>query len=140
MARKYQGPWRVERIGTKDYPGLSVHDGMSAGSIRMEGAAALWAITATVLKFDWGFLSKSWGDPEMTEDEFRSFIHNLMQQRGEFGRLVCVLADVERRSHANKVWWQTKTQRRRMIAQLQRCIDALQEEESAWRGNPTSRK
>jgi hypothetical protein len=129
--RKYQGPWRVNRTETKDYPGLFVHDSISSGSIRLEGAAAIWAITADVFEFDWEFLGRNWGKPKMTEDEFRSFLHCLMQQRGEFGRLVLVLADVERRSTWNRAWWETKSQRNRMIKQLQRCIDALVEEEGA---------
>lgn len=129
MNRKYQGPWRVERTETKDYPGLFVHDGVSAGSIRMEGAAAIWAMVADVFEFDWEFLSRNWGTPGMTENDFRTFLYCLMNQRGEFGRLVCVLADVERREPSTRPWWQVQTQRRRMIAQLQRCLAALQEED-----------
>lgn len=131
--RKYQGPWREERATTKDYPGLYVSDGVSSGSIRIDGGPSLWAMTADVIELDWEFLKSNWGDgnPGMTERDFGLFLHHLFQQRGEFGRLVCVLADVERRDRYPRPWWATKTQRRRMIKQLQRCIDALQEEEAA---------
>lgn len=132
---KYQGVWRTPAAESVDYPGLYVHDGRVSGSITTGcSRLPLWCFIWTALVEGWPFVEHSWGPGKYGWDADRlgSFLSNLLEQRGEFARLLCVLADAERRDHGpNKgAWWQTKTQRRRVIAQLKRCLAALEAEDS----------
>ena len=60
----------------------------------------------------------------MTSD----FLYHLMQPRGEFGRLVLLLAEMNRRSEADEATWLLNAEsREQMKAQLQRCLNALED-------------
>ncbi len=138
--RRFQGPWRVdapEPPGTEDYPGLVVCEGHRRGSIRTKERGLelwCWAYDAIVNGFD---SAEADYDTGTTADEFARLVANLLNQRGEFGRLVCVLADVERwevdmeEDHDQFVaWWQDRGQRARVRAALLECVAALDEEET----------
>lgn len=80
-----------------------------------------WQEVAT----SWDYAEKDYG---LTAGSFAGFLADLLEQRGEFGRLLCILADVNRRDRGRwrKPWWETKTQRRRVIKQLRACLDGLE--------------
>lgn len=51
------------------------------------------------------------------------FLSCLFDQRGEFARLILLLADAERcERHSGKWWWETKRHRKRIADQLRRCL------------------
>jgi hypothetical protein len=132
-ATTHLGPWRDPAEESHLYPGLCLHDGRVSGSITV-GCSRLPL---------WCFIGMPWEDVvdgwdyiegpgyEWTEDKHTAFLHDLMEQRGEFGRLLLVLADAERcervRGSWNKAWWETKKHRKRVREQLVRCIEALDE-------------
>jgi len=128
--------WREPYEETADiYPGLCVHDGRVTGSITLgRSRLPLWAIIGTAVREGWRGVESEWGTagggvPEATgvdwgEDELVDFLYHLLEARGEFGRLLCVLADVDRRERG-KPWHEVKKYRAAVIAQLRRCIDVL---------------
>lgn len=128
--RKYEaGGVRVESAETEDYPGLVVCDGRVTGSITDgHSRLPLWAYMYTLAQSGWDDVADDWPPHELDADKLGRFLHNLLDHRGEFARLICVMADVERRSNWHRPWWKTKTQRTRMIKQLERCLDVLREE------------
>lgn len=138
---KYEGPWRVPDEESVDlYPGLTVHDGRVSGSITVgQSRLPLWAFSGWMLENGWDEVIKGWPyiegpGYEWTAEKMSEFIHYLTEMRGEFGRLLLVLADAERleekRNSFGKAWWQTKKHRKRVRAQLVRCIEALDSEET----------
>jgi len=50
------------------------------------------------------------------------FLYDLLEARGEFARLLLVIADAERRERVSTPWWETKLHRKRIAAQLRRCL------------------
>lgn len=129
------GPWREPDEETLDlYPGLVVHDGRVSGSITF-GPTRLpvWAISHTAIHHGWEEVEAGWSpsDYGWDQDRFSAFIYDILELRGEFARLILVLADAERCDRARGSWtarwWNTKRHRRRVTAQLKRCITALEE-------------
>lgn len=127
------GPWREPRAETEDYPGLVVHDGRGSGSITVGGSRLpLWAFACVAIRDGWAEAEAGW-EPEanygFTADKFGIFIGRLLDQRGEFARLICILADVERReeSHRRRAWWEIDRQRHRVTRQLRRCLQVLEQ-------------
>jgi hypothetical protein len=147
--------WREPAEATRDYPGLEVHDGVVTGSVRCGGRLPLWAFAGVVARCGWGEVQAGW-DPEQygwTPDKHDEFLYYLLEQRGEFGRLLCVLADVERQEserwdadtdeHFAEVhpgetvcdcgrpfpppWYEQPDLRLRVVDQLRRCLTALGE-------------
>lgn len=134
--------WRNPSAETEDYPGLVVHDGRVTGSITVgRSRLPLWAICSTAIKGSWN-TERTWNDDVesgwepsrygFTEDDFAHFIYCLLEMRGEFGRLLLMLADAERRERAHdrlkddRGWWEMPTVQRRILAQLRRCTEALE--------------
>lgn len=125
--------WRdpaEESVGL--YPGLVVHDGRVSGSITVSRSRLpLWAFVGWLPELGWSEVVKSWDyiekDYHWTAEKMSEFLHSLLEQRGEFGRLLLVLADAERRESGHgRVWWEKKTDRKRIAAQLRRCLAALE--------------
>jgi hypothetical protein len=142
--RRFQGPWRVDAPvppGTEDYPGLVVCEGYRRGSIRTKDRGLeLWCwVYELITQADWDGVNRDY-EPGIDPDEFARFLVNLLNQRGEFGRLVCVLADVERdddervgkvgRGVDRRPWWEVPDQRARVRHVLLECVAALDEEEA----------
>ncbi len=141
--------WREpaeETIGL--YPGLVMHDGRVNGSITVgRSRLPLWAICATAISGSWQEVEEDWPtvkDYGFGEEDFVEFIYCLMEMRGEFGRLLLVLADAERRWRAHdhlrddRAWWEMPTVRTRILKQLRRCVASLEAVEprkpySHWR-------
>lgn len=117
--------------GSHLYPGLCLHDGRVSGSITAGcSRLPLWAISSTAIHRSWKEVEAGWA-PTITQDEFAQFVRFLLWQRGEFGRLLLVLADAERceqsRAQWGRPWWTTKKHRKRVSDQLRRCLSALDE-------------
>lgn len=124
----HHGPWRrpaEESAGL--YPGLVVHDARVSGSITA-GASRLplWCITPTAIHSGWDDVEAGWSPTATcgyTAVDLAQFLHDLLGLRGEFGRLLLVLADAER---CKAKWWRTKRHRKRVGDQLHRCLDVLE--------------
>ncbi len=129
--------WRTPSEESTDlYPGLVVSDGRVSGSITAgRSRLPLWALVADMVHTGWPAVESDfspssrydWGPKEMS-----AFLYNLLEARGEFGRLLLVLADVKRLDDAaaehdgfDIVWWANDVTRDRVIDQLRRCLDVL---------------
>lgn len=135
---KFDGVWRQPAAESHDYPGLCVHDGRVTGSITTGcSRLPLWCFITTALGGEgWQAVEDNWGPGKhygWDAGRVGMFLYYLLEQRGEFGRLLCVLADVERRSQRSRhdeaqipVWWRIKTNRRRVLAVLKRCVALLE--------------
>ncbi len=129
------GVWREpNEESTGIYPGLVVCDDRVSGSITVgRSRLPVWAFIGEVIRH--GYDSAEDYDAEderhgsFSRDDAAAFISHLMEQRGEFGRLILLLADVERReAHGRGVpWWETKRNRKRMAAQLRRCLALVED-------------
>ena len=124
---KYEGIWRYPAIQTNGFPKLMVADNFVTGSINVRNTRLpLWAIVTTAIIEGWDAVERGW-DPEKhygyTKEDLAHFLYYLLEQRGEFGRLLLLLAKVEA-SRAD-FWWENPYYRRRVITQLQNCIDTL---------------
>lgn len=130
-----EGPWRTPAEESDDlYPGLSVCDNRVTGSIVVGGTRLpLWAFAYASIVEGWESVDSDYDIAEcgLTDKEFGGFLSNLMEARGEFGRLLLVLADAERcdvaSGRVDTVWWRTKRQRGRVAEQLRRCLAVLEE-------------
>jgi hypothetical protein len=125
--------YRRPAEATEDYPGLHIHDSTVTGSIRCGGRLPLWAIITTAIHHDWDQVEEGWAPTECygyTADDLASFLYDLLEQRGEFGRLLCVLADVERHTRTDAIdyvpWWKRDDLRERMVSQLRACLDMIE--------------
>jgi hypothetical protein len=128
---------------TEDYPRMFVCDGRVSGSITLgRTRLPLWAINAELVHNGWESAAREYypaaDDPAReyypTEQETSDFLYHLLEQRGEFGRLLCVLADEDRRDLARRQghdrWWMQMPRRRaRVRAALQVCIDEIDAQE-----------
>ena len=126
-------PWREpSEESTNLYPGLVVHDGRVSGSITIgRTRLPVWAIISTAIRDDWPAVTAEYDPPsEFTEQHLADFLYWLMEQRGEFARLLLTLADVERGELERDCgeltcWWDHEPSRSCVIDQLQRCLKAL---------------
>lgn len=131
------GVWREPAAHDSDlYPGLVVWDARCSGSITLgETRLPIWAP-----RLDWSEIDDYFpdaGDParekyESAAADALEFLYFLREQRGEFARLLLVLADAERREARRSVnagaWWETKRHRKRVADQLRRCLACLEDE------------
>lgn len=151
--------WREPAEETEGYPNLVVHDGRVTGQITIgPSRLPVSAILSTAVAEDWDSVEEGWsptGDYGFTEDDLLGFLHDLLQARGEFGRLLLALADAERvtdeREHAvldayadadgmilvktwppgpdtvelPAPWWEVPELRRPVVEALTRCLAAL---------------
>ena len=92
--------WRHPDKETIDiYPGLTVHDGRCSGSITAgQSRLPLWAFCWPAIVHGWEEAESGWtpSDYGMDAESFAWFVSDLLEARGEFARLLCVLADAER--------------------------------------------
>ena len=135
------GPWRQPDEESVDlYPGLVVHDGRVSGSITVgQSRLPLWAIIGTAIRETWESVESNWSPTEaygFTAHDLAAFLYDLMELRGEFGRLLLVLANAERQEMIAEqedesllvadAWWDVPAQRQPVIDQLRRCLLALE--------------
>lgn len=130
-------PWRHPAEESHLYPGLCLSDDRVTGSITVGcSRLPLWAFVSWLAddNLGWEEVVNSWDYIETeygwTADKMGDFLHDLMEQRGEFGRLLLILADAERcerRSPRREAWWDTKKHRKRVADQLRRCLAVLED-------------
>ena len=123
--KKYQGVWRRKGTQTNGFPKLMVDDDVVTGSINVRNTRLpLWAIITTAINEGWEQVERGWA-PEKhynySKQDLGHFLYCLLEQRGEFGRLLLLLAKVERL----ECWWESTNARRQVAKQLQDCLDAL---------------
>jgi len=111
------------------YPGLTVCDGRVSGSI-IAGLTRLplWAFIGTVVEESWAEANESYEveSTGLTKRELSDFLYNLLEMRGEFGRLILLMAEAYR--VGTDYWYEEPSLRERMQQQLQRCLETLQNE------------
>jgi hypothetical protein len=64
-----------------------------------ESRVPLWCITGELINGEgWSGVEDGWNLSELgwTSNDFANFLYNLLEMRGEFGRLVAMLANAER--------------------------------------------
>lgn len=122
-------PWRRPAEETLNlYPGLVVCDDRQTGSITVDRSRLpLWAFAG----WDWDDVIAGWDYIETeygwTHAKHSHFLYCLLNLRGEFARLLLVLADAERCDAGRMTrWWMTKRHRKRVGDQLRRCLAALE--------------
>jgi hypothetical protein len=151
-------PWRDPDVESIDlYPGLVVHDGRVSGSITVgRTRLPLWSIIHTAIG-NWDEVEEGWspGEYGWTDEKMAHFLYYLLEQRGEFGRLLLVLANAERQEQEREQaildahveatgetvinvspwdpdalqtpppWWDDPELSAPVVAQLERCLEAL---------------
>lgn len=123
--KKHHGPWRWPDEETLDlFPGLVVHDGRVSGSITLgRSRLPIWAPQFKMVN------AEEYGAPPELVEKSELFFRCLIEARGEFARLLLVLADAERCEWARggvQSWWQTQRHRKRVSDQLKLCLQALE--------------
>lgn len=116
------------------YPGLVVSDGeysracasITIGPTRIP----IWASIGGVIRRGWSYAEEDYGPVNMSADQAAQFFYNLLNQRGEFGRLILLLADVERCSTMRWDWTETRKHTDRLADQLERCLKLLRPDAS----------
>jgi hypothetical protein len=152
-------PWRHPSETSGLYPKLSVSDNMVSGSIVLAGGRLpLWALVGTAIYHDWTTVEKGWLPTEhygFEPDDLATFLTNLLEARGEFGRLLLTLANAERLEneqvdqaiqeqapdepvvqialgdeddgvHLPGAWWQDPDLKAPVLDQLRRCVAVLE--------------
>ena len=118
---------------TEDYPGFVVHDDRVTGSITLGPTRMpLWAPISTMIQAGYDAAIECWPSlpAEGSPEAIGSFLEDLFQQRKEFGRLLCVLADVERQERVTrdtdiKPWYGHPEHVKRVRTALQNCLQHL---------------
>ena len=131
------GPWRDPDEESVDlYPGLVVCDNRVTGSITVgRSRLPLWAFARSAIANGWDEADDSYDLTEQgyTARDLAGFVGHLVEMRGEWARLLLVLADAERcdyrGSYRRPAWWQTKRHRKRVGDQLRRCLATLESEQ-----------
>lgn len=131
--RPADGVWRNPAEETTDYPGLWVHDGRVTGSITIgKSRLPLWAIIGTVVRNGWDTVEATYepDEDDLTADDLANFLYNLLEARGEFARLLCAIANAQRRDNDGLAddqppWWSTAAAQPVADA-LHRCIATLE--------------
>lgn len=143
-------PWADPRRRSEDYPGLVVHDSRVSGSITFtDSRLPLWAVLPDMVQagfpailHNWDYLTEEYG---WDAGRLAAFLVDLLEMRGEFGRLLLVLADMERLDSEREQrameatpdggtlphtepWWEHQELRERVQAALHACLNALQPE------------
>jgi hypothetical protein len=119
------------------YPGLVVSDGRVSGSITLgRSRLPVWCFTPDFPSWD-EYLSdqEKPGSPHygVSKDDLAGFVRNLLEMRGEFARLLLMVADAERQENEDEdsafgpPWWEIPELRQRISDQLRRCLAALEE-------------
>lgn len=141
-------PWREPAEESIDlYPGLVVSDDRVTGSITIgPSRLPLWAIIHTAINGDWEDVERGWAPTEhygYKGEDLCRFLHDLLDQRGEFGRLLLLLANAERVEEERfdalcdatpdgetvpwrPGWWGQPDLSGPVLEQLKRCVEVLE--------------
>jgi len=132
--KQYQAIWREPPVETYGFPKLSLNDNRVTGSITVrETRLPLWAIISTAINEGWDGVKHGWdieGHYGYKKEDLAHFLYCLLEQRGEFGRLLMLLAREESRETVDMAWWENPKAKARVVKQLQRCLDTLNEIEN----------
>ena len=115
------------------YPGLVVDDARVSGAITVGSSRLpLSAFIGTLIEEGWQEVTAEDGWPQVeqygwTQKQMSDFLYNVLQARGEFGRLLLVLAEAHRvaEERDKPQWWQHEDLRRNIRGQLQQCLVLL---------------
>lgn len=140
--RDPRGIWREPpEESTGLYPGLVVHDGRVSGSLTIgPSRLPLWALIGDLVAGGFAAVEDAYEPSRygFDQEQLAAFLYHLLDVRGEFARLLLVLADAERtesrRGPMGKPWWEVKSRRAAVRAQLVSCLEALEEVEVAESG------
>lgn len=139
----HRGVWRdpgEETQGLYSGADLVVHDGRQSGSITLgRSRLPIWSLVGSMEFAEWD--DYQWDDDAppgsphhgVTQLQLQHFYYYLSEMRGEFARLLLVLADVERLdarrvdSGDDTPWWEHEQSCARVRAQLRRCLATLPE-------------
>lgn len=129
-ANKHIGVWRQPPAQTNGFPKLMVNDDVVTGSINVRNTRLpLWAIISTAIAQGWDQVENAWSPAERygyTKEDLSHFLYCLLEQRGEFGRLLLLLAKAEASDRGDfGCWWDSPHYRKKVMAQLKRCIGCL---------------
>lgn len=110
------------------YPGLWVWDKRCYGAITIgESRLPLYMFFTGCDPDEWAY---AYDDDAEALRSAQHAVRTILDQRGEFARLLLVLADVERRaSRRTWTWWERPKYRAEVAKQLRRCLEALEAEE-----------
>jgi hypothetical protein len=110
------------------YPGLTVCDDRVTGSINAgRTRLPLWAFIGTVVEESWVEANKNFEveSTGLSKRDLSDFLYNLLEMRGEFGRLLLLMAEAYRVGADE--WHDDPVLCRRMQEQLQQCLKALED-------------
>lgn len=141
MSEEYRPlTWRETEVESNDiYPGLTVYESRVGGSITAGPTRLpLWCLIADLVDGGIKEVERSYDLKRtgLTGDDLSGFLYHLLEQRGEFGRLLCVLADVERLADERyqksntpgetTPWWNDAESVDRVKEQLRLCLQRLE--------------
>lgn len=152
MAERH-GPWqRPGYRGDDIYPPFACDDGMRAGGVNIGNTRQLvHDLLWSVVGGGWERAVSDYGEQCCTADDYARFLHDLLDVRGEFGRLLLTFAAAEKAEadkdeaavskhfaevHPNeevcdcetgvyRSWWEDPELSEPVVAQLRRCLDVL---------------
>jgi hypothetical protein len=120
----------IDRPAVRDkrgehYPGLVVMDGRVSSSITLgQSRLPIWCIPHRGFNIEWHT-----GSPTaygVSDDDLARFVFRLLEARGNWGRLLCIIADEERASeHVPFLYCVSPRAKKRLRAALQACIEEL---------------
>jgi len=123
--------WRKPAAQTNGFPKLMVADDVVTGSINVRNTRLpLWAIISTAIRQGWDAVESGWSPEERygyTKEDLAHFLYCLLEQRGEFGRLLLLLAKAESSESESdfSCWWENTYYRKRVRTQLRNCLKTL---------------
>jgi hypothetical protein len=119
---------------TEDYPGLIVHDGRVHGAITTgHSRLPLFSVLPVAVFSGFPAVLESYESCACGPEELSRFTNHLFEQRYNFARLLCVLADVERADH----WWEYKPEH---VSRVRAALHACLEELDRLKGKPLGKR
>lgn len=135
---EFEGVWRTPGEESLDlYPGVVVHDDRVTGSITIgQSRLALWAVVGDLVRGGYSSVKEGYEPLEeseggLGEEGLAGFLYDLLEVRGEFARLLLILADEERREREadsigdEEAWFNKADSRARVREGLLSCLKVL---------------
>lgn len=115
----------TESAPTEDYPGLFVWNARCSGQATIgQSRLPLYGVLPGALLWGWGDAQSKY--PHLgAGGPFADFLERLLEARGEFARLLCVLADVERQTEGITDWRDDSNAVNRVRTHLLCCLRDL---------------
>jgi hypothetical protein len=153
------GPWqRPGYDGADIYPPFACDDRMRAGGVNIGSTRQLvHDLLASIMEGGWEWAVESFGPQACEPGDYARFLHDLLNVRGEFGRLLLTLAAAERAENDRHdavldeatggkgglvnitpgdpeavelppPWWESPDLIAPVVAQLRRCLAILDDD------------